>query len=94
MNWGVLSTKHGKFNFDPNEVIPKTVVVSRFANVHEIQFHNLSFRSHAGKVQDLVNTVLNGEYHVEPAGGSGYKTLRLINSTAGKHFKLLFEFLQ
>jgi inositol monophosphatase 3 len=67
VNWGVLSTKHGKLSFDSNEVIPKTVVVSR---------------SHAGKVQELVNTALKGEYFVEPAGGSGYKTLRLINSTA------------
>jgi inositol monophosphatase 3 len=67
VNWGVLSTKHGKMVFDTNETVPKTVVVSR---------------SHAGKVQELVNTALKGQYTVEPAGGSGYKTLRLINSTA------------
>uniref|UniRef100_A0A914PHQ4 inositol-phosphate phosphatase n=1 Tax=Panagrolaimus davidi TaxID=227884 RepID=A0A914PHQ4_9BILA len=67
VNWGVLSTKHGKMVFNTNETVPKTVVVSR---------------SHAGKVQELVNTALKGQYTVEPAGGSGYKTLRLINSTA------------
>uniref|UniRef100_A0AC35G9X0 Inositol monophosphatase n=1 Tax=Panagrolaimus sp. PS1159 TaxID=55785 RepID=A0AC35G9X0_9BILA len=67
VDWGVLSTKHGKMVFDTNETVPKTVVVSR---------------SHAGKVQELVNTALKGQYTVEPAGGSGYKTLRLINSTA------------
>uniref|UniRef100_A0A914PDT8 Uncharacterized protein n=1 Tax=Panagrolaimus davidi TaxID=227884 RepID=A0A914PDT8_9BILA len=76
VNWGVLITKHGKMVFNTNEIVPKTVVVSR---------------SHAGKVQELVNTALKGQYTVEPFGGSVYKTLGLINSTAGK---ILYSFLK
>ncbi|VDK48858.1 unnamed protein product [Anisakis simplex] len=39
-------------------------------------------RSHAGAVEDLINNTFGDEYTVEPVGGSGYKTLRIINGTA------------
>ncbi|CAI5437822.1 unnamed protein product [Caenorhabditis angaria] len=39
-------------------------------------------RSHAGKVQDVVKQVLGENVEIEAAGGSGYKTLRLVNGTA------------
>ncbi|KAI6225581.1 Golgi-resident PAp (PAP) 3-Phosphatase-like protein [Aphelenchoides besseyi] len=39
-------------------------------------------RSHAGKVQELAPKAFGNEYTVEPAGGSGYKTLRVLNGTA------------
>ncbi|KAE9555181.1 hypothetical protein FO519_001605 [Halicephalobus sp. NKZ332] len=67
VDWGVLSTKSGKINFDKDAAVPKKIMVSR---------------SHAGKVRELIDSALNGEYEVEPAGGSGYKTLKLVNSTA------------
>lgn len=41
-------------------------------------------RSHAGKVQELVYKAFRDRYKVEPAGGSGYKTLRVLNGTAGE----------
>jgi len=66
-DWGVLSTRSGKIDFENAPEPPKKVMVSR---------------SHTGKVKELVDSVLDGKYEVEPAGGSGYKTLRLINSTA------------
>uniref|UniRef100_A0AC35G2U3 Uncharacterized protein n=1 Tax=Panagrolaimus sp. PS1159 TaxID=55785 RepID=A0AC35G2U3_9BILA len=53
-----------------------------FGAIYRPFFDETSKLSHAGKVQELVNTALKGQYTVEPAGGSGYKTLRLINSTA------------
>uniref|UniRef100_A0AC34Q730 Inositol monophosphatase 3 n=1 Tax=Panagrolaimus sp. JU765 TaxID=591449 RepID=A0AC34Q730_9BILA len=67
VDWGVLSTRTGKIKFDDDVKLPKKVMVSR---------------SHAGKVQQLVDDALTGAYQVEAAGGSGYKTLKLINSTA------------
>lgn len=42
----------------------------------------LNFRSHAGSVEGLINKTFGEEYSIEGAGGSGYKTLRLINGTA------------
>jgi Golgi-resident PAP phosphatase len=39
-------------------------------------------RSHAGKVKDLATKAFGDKYTVEPAGGSGYKTLRVLNGTA------------
>jgi len=47
--------------------ISKTIVVSR---------------SHAGSVEQLAANVFGTDYVVEPAGGAGYKTLRLLNGTA------------
>lgn len=44
------------------------------------------FRSHAGAVEHLAKSSFGDGYTVEPAGGSGYKTLRLVNGTAGKIF--------
>lgn len=40
-------------------------------------------RSHAGKVAEMAKSAFGNEYVVEPAGGAGYKTLRLLNGTAG-----------
>lgn len=42
------------------------------------------YRSHAGAVEKLARKSFGEGYKVEPAGGSGYKTLRLVNGTAGE----------
>lgn len=39
-------------------------------------------RSHAGKVKEVIEKVYGDKMSIEPAGGSGYKTLRLLNGTA------------
>ncbi|CAP32407.2 Protein CBG13639 [Caenorhabditis briggsae] len=39
-------------------------------------------RSHAGKVKEIVEKVYGDKMTIEAAGGSGYKTLRLVNGTA------------
>uniref|UniRef100_A0A1I7T736 inositol-phosphate phosphatase n=2 Tax=Caenorhabditis tropicalis TaxID=1561998 RepID=A0A1I7T736_9PELO len=39
-------------------------------------------RSHAGKVKEVIEKVYGDKMTIEPAGGSGYKTLRLVNGTA------------
>lgn len=42
------------------------------------------FRSHAGKVKNLVeHAFYKDEYSIVPSGGAGYKTLQLINGSAG-----------
>lgn len=41
-------------------------------------------RSHAGEVKTLAEKAFGSGYSVESAGGSGYKTLRLVNATAGE----------
>ncbi|CCG58536.1 Protein CBG24048 [Caenorhabditis briggsae] len=47
-------------------------------------------RSHAGKVKEIVEKVYGDKMTIEAAGGSGYKTLRLVNGTAGKGNKYIF----
>lgn len=43
-------------------------------------------RSHAGQVETLVKTAFGKDrLTVEPAGGSGYKTLRVLNGTAAAY---------
>ncbi|CAI2298911.1 unnamed protein product [Caenorhabditis sp. 36 PRJEB53466] len=39
-------------------------------------------RSHAGKVKEVIEKVYGQKMEIEAAGGSGYKTLRLVNGTA------------
>lgn len=66
--WGVMSSSSGKklSLVDLKDTVKKIVVS----------------RSHAGSVEKLARESFGDEYEVEPAGGSGYKTLRLLNGTA------------
>ncbi|CAJ0578309.1 unnamed protein product, partial [Mesorhabditis spiculigera] len=73
-DWGVMRVLHRdndvplveKVVLKPEET-RKTIVVSR---------------SHAGAVEELAKAAFGEGYTVEPAGGSGYKTLRVLNGTA------------
>ncbi|PAV75042.1 hypothetical protein WR25_06366 [Diploscapter pachys] len=65
--WGVMSSSGSKLTPVDLDKTIKTVVVSR---------------SHAGKVESFAKSAFGQETQVEPAGGSGYKTLRLVNGTA------------
>ncbi|KAI1731660.1 inositol monophosphatase family domain-containing protein [Ditylenchus destructor] len=68
VGFGLLDANGEEIKLKSRETTAKKIVVSR---------------SHAGKVEELVKKAFNQEtYTVEPAGGSGYKTLRLINGTA------------
>lgn len=53
-----------------------------------------SCRSHAGKVESFAKNAFGQETKVEPAGGSGYKTLRLVNGTAGWSIEILDLFIE
>ncbi|CAB3408619.1 unnamed protein product [Caenorhabditis bovis] len=66
-DWGVITSSGVKIEPVPIENTSKKVVVSR---------------SHAGKVASVVKQVLGEQTEIEPAGGSGYKALRLVNGTA------------
>lgn len=70
--FGVISSDGHKISPIEESKTSKKVVVSR---------------SHAGKVKEVVEKVFGNKMDIEPAGGSGYKTLRLVNGTAGKNRK-------
>ncbi|ETN76721.1 inositol monophosphatase family protein [Necator americanus] len=65
--WGVMTSAGDKVNPKPISETAKKIVVSR---------------SHAGAVEKLARRAFGDSYEVEAAGGSGYKTLRLVNGTA------------
>jgi len=68
VGYGLMDHQGHRILPKPADEIAKRIVVSR---------------SHAGQVKELVERSFpNGEYVVEPAGGSGYKSLRLINGSA------------
>ncbi|EPB69597.1 hypothetical protein ANCCEY_11303 [Ancylostoma ceylanicum] len=67
--WGVMTSSGKKLYPHPLAETARKIVVSR---------------SHAGAVEKLARKSFGEGYDVEPAGGSGYKTLRLVNGTAGK----------
>jgi len=68
VGWGSIdSSSMQKWTEDMVENASRTIVVSR---------------SHAGSVRSLARKAFKGEYKVEPAGGAGYKTLRILNGTA------------
>lgn len=82
VNYGLVDGTGNKI--DPLKTnANKKIVVSRYKFTRILE---KVYRSHAGKVQELVNKTFGHDYLVEPAGGSGYKTLRLIQNTAGKIF--------
>ncbi|KAF8367534.1 gpap-1 [Pristionchus pacificus] len=66
-NWGVMTSSGKKIKPPKDGEAPPTIVVSR---------------SHAGEVKTLAEKAFGSGYSVESAGGSGYKTLRLVNATA------------
>ncbi|CAI4230938.1 unnamed protein product [Auanema sp. JU1783] len=66
-DWGVMSSNGQKVNLPDRSTVPKRIIVSR---------------SHSGAVQTLAEKSFGNTYTVEPAGGSGYKTLRVVNGTA------------
>ncbi|CAL2028251.1 unnamed protein product [Caenorhabditis brenneri] len=65
--FGVINSDGKELKLVEEEKITRKVVVSR---------------SHAGKVKEVVEKVYGDKMSIEPAGGSGYKTLRLLNGTA------------
>ncbi|CAA21725.3 Putative inositol monophosphatase 3 [Caenorhabditis elegans] len=65
--FGVITSDGVRLNPIEDSKTAKKVVVSR---------------SHAGKVKEIVEKVYGDKMNIEPAGGSGYKTLRLVNGTA------------
>ncbi|KHJ83021.1 inositol monophosphatase family protein, partial [Oesophagostomum dentatum] len=65
--WGVMTSSGEKVMPMPLSETRRKIVVSR---------------SHAGSVEKLARKSFGDNYEVEPAGGSGYKTLRLVNGTA------------
>ncbi|PIO54476.1 hypothetical protein TELCIR_24161 [Teladorsagia circumcincta] len=65
--WGVMTSSGEKLTPVDLKDTVKKIVVSR---------------SHAGAVEELAKKSFGSEFTVEPAGGSGYKTLRLLNGTA------------
>ncbi|EYC10084.1 hypothetical protein Y032_0057g2753 [Ancylostoma ceylanicum] len=65
--WGVMTSSGKKLYPHPLAETARKIVVSR---------------SHAGAVEKLARKSFGEGYDVEPAGGSGYKTLRLVNGTA------------
>ncbi|KAK5982601.1 hypothetical protein GCK32_003291, partial [Trichostrongylus colubriformis] len=65
--WGVMTSSEEKLTPVDLKDTVKKIVVSR---------------SHAGAVEKLAKLSFGDDYVVEPAGGSGYKTLRLLNGTA------------
>uniref|UniRef100_A0AC35TRK4 Inositol monophosphatase 3 n=1 Tax=Rhabditophanes sp. KR3021 TaxID=114890 RepID=A0AC35TRK4_9BILA len=68
--FGARKVYNGKITVETWSDAPKRVVVSR---------------SHAGDVKKLVENALGSDYTVEPAGGAGYKVLRLLNGTASHY---------
>lgn len=65
----------------------KKIFVSRYVIFRKTFYNKIILRSHAGKVEELVNkTFSHGDYIVEPAGGSGYKTLRLLQGGTTGNF--------
>ncbi|VDM46691.1 unnamed protein product [Toxocara canis] len=67
VGYGVINGNGKRWNSTVLQNVPKKILISR---------------SHAGTVEELVNKTFGDEFTVEAAGGSGYKTLRLINGTA------------
>jgi len=67
VDYGLMDGAGNKLNVPEESAVSNTIVVSR---------------SHAGKVKDLATKAFGDKYTVEPAGGSGYKTLRVLNGTA------------
>uniref|UniRef100_F1LAR7 inositol-phosphate phosphatase n=1 Tax=Ascaris suum TaxID=6253 RepID=F1LAR7_ASCSU len=65
--YGVINANGTKWEPTVLQNAPKKILISR---------------SHAGSVEGLINKTFGEEYSIEGAGGSGYKTLRLINGTA------------
>lgn len=70
VDYGLLDASGNKINVPSESETTPTIVVSR---------------SHAGKVKELAEKAFGNKYKIEPAGGSGYKTLRVLNGTAGKY---------
>ncbi|KJH46620.1 inositol monophosphatase family protein [Dictyocaulus viviparus] len=66
-DWGVVTSFGEKVDLVDLEDTAKKIVVSR---------------SHAGAVEEMARRIFGNSYEIEPAGGSGYKTLRLLNGTA------------
>lgn len=65
--WGVMTSSGGMITPADQKNTAAKIVVSR---------------SHAGDVEKLARKSFGDGYNVEPAGGSGYKVLRLLNGTA------------
>jgi hypothetical protein len=60
VDYGLMDASGNKLTVPAESAIKPTIVVSR---------------SHTGKVKDLASQAFGDKYTVEPAGGSGYKTL-------------------
>lgn len=67
VGFGAVNSKGEKIKLKSEEETEKKIVVSR---------------SHAGKVKEIAEKAYGEGMKVEPAGGSGYKTMRLIDGTA------------
>ncbi|CAD5206370.1 unnamed protein product [Bursaphelenchus okinawaensis] len=65
--YGLVDSAGNNITVPPLDKTGKKIVVSR---------------SHTGKVKEIAESAFGGEYTVEPAGGAGYKTLRVLNGTA------------
>ena len=84
VGYGLIDSTGNRLSVPPESRTPLTIVVSRQVRSVVSNSHHSLFRSHAGKVKDLASQAFGDKYTVEPAGGSGYKTLRVLNGTAGE----------
>jgi inositol monophosphatase 3 len=66
-DWGLMDANGNKLTVKTEKETAKKIVVSR---------------SHTGKVAEMAKSAFGDSYVVEPAGGAGYKTLRLLNGSA------------
>ncbi|CAD5209085.1 unnamed protein product [Bursaphelenchus xylophilus] len=67
VEYGLVDASGEKMTVPSADQTKKNIVVSR---------------SHTGKVKEIAEKAFGGEYTVEPAGGAGYKALRVLNGTA------------
>src|SRR5437868_962038 len=86
VGYGLMDSQGRRIDPIPENEVQRKIVVSR---------------SHAGEVEKLATKVFGPSenvedkepYRVEPAGGSGYKTLKLVNGSAGKSYESLMRVL-
>jgi inositol monophosphatase 3 len=67
VDYGLIDAKGNKLKIPSESQTSPIIIVSR---------------SHAGEVKNLARRAFGDKYNIEPAGGSGYKTLRILNGTA------------
>uniref|UniRef100_A0A0N5AL40 inositol-phosphate phosphatase n=1 Tax=Syphacia muris TaxID=451379 RepID=A0A0N5AL40_9BILA len=65
--FGTFAANNRPWNKSDCKDVPKKLIISR---------------SHAGDVKKLVAKAFGNDFIIEPAGGAGYKSLRIINGTA------------